>query len=80
MRTRCRRIDIHTGRDMEGASEHNSFAQIEDGDLVKKPPRLQRNDPSEVVDVVRVLEPVAYEICTLTNYGLADFTRTLNSR
>ena len=70
-------VELHARWNMECAPEYDSFAGSQDRDLIEQAARLHRNNAFEVVDVVRVLQPVGNEVGALTDDGLTDLAGTL---
>ncbi|MBF0563042.1 MAG: hypothetical protein HQL37_13715 [Alphaproteobacteria bacterium] len=70
-------VELDTSRHMKRAAEDNSLAGGEDRHLIEEPSRLHRDDAAEMVNVVRVLKPMADEIRALADDCRADFAWAL---
>jgi hypothetical protein len=62
---------------VEGAHEHDCFAGREDRHLIEQASRLHRDDASEMINIIGILEPVADEVRTLADDSLANLARPL---
>ena len=57
-------IDMHARGHVKCASKYNRLSRVEDRDLIQKATSLHRDNASKVFDIIWVLQPMAYEICT----------------
>lgn len=62
---------------MDCATKHDGLSCCQHRYLVKKPLCLPWNDPTEVIDVIGVLQAMRKEVCTLTDDGGTDLAGAL---
>lgn len=72
-----RRVHPNPRWDVECAAQDNAFTRCQHCHLVEQAPRLAWNDAAEMLDVVRVLQPVHDEVGTLADDGRADLAGAL---
>src|ERR1700729_1503986 len=76
-RSGVRQIELHSRRYVEGATKDDCFPRRQDGHLIQQPASLHRYDASEVIYIVRILKPMAYEVRALTDDCLTNLARPL---
>jgi hypothetical protein len=62
---------------MKRASEYNRLTGRQYRYLIEQSSCLHRDDPTEVVDIVRILKSMADKVCTLADYCFTNFARSL---
>src|ERR1700738_1903119 len=72
-----RAIELDARGDMKSAAKHDGFAGCQYRHLVEQAPCLHRNDATEVVDIIGILQPVTDEVGALADDRLADFAGSL---
>jgi hypothetical protein len=73
MRRRTRGPDANATRHIHGAPHEQCFAWHKHSDLIQHLPEPCRENPPEVLDIIRILNAMNDEVSALGEHGLADF-------